>query len=104
MGAGDTAPRALPCVRISAGVFLGEERSSPAAETPGSVGSVRLLGVPIRLHFTFVLLLICLVVIGLSGNQSPGSYALFVLAVIASVLLHEFGHAFISSRYRIRTI
>jgi Zn-dependent protease len=63
-----------------------------------------LLGVPIRLHFTFVLLLIGLVVIGLSSNQSPGNYTLFVLAVIASVLLHEFGHAFVSSRYRIRTI
>jgi len=63
-----------------------------------------LLGVPIRLHFTFVLLLIGLVVIGLSSNQSPGNYTLFVLAVIASVLLHELGHALVSSHYRIRTI
>jgi Zn-dependent protease len=63
-----------------------------------------LLGVPIRLHFTFVLLLIGLVVVGLSSNQSPGNYVLFVVAVIASVLLHEFGHAFVSSLYGIRTI
>lgn len=63
-----------------------------------------MLGVPVRLHFTFVLLLIGLVVIGLSSNQSPGNYTLFVLAVIASVLLHEFGHAFVSSLYGIRTI
>jgi Zn-dependent protease len=83
---------------------LAQEGSTPRAAASGSVGSVRLLGVPIRLHFTFVLLLIGLVVIGLSSNQSPGNYTLFVLAVIASVLLHEFGHAFISSRYRIRTI
>ena len=76
----------------------------PEPPASGSVGSVRLLGVPIRLHFTFVLLLICLVVIGLSSNQSPGNYTLFVLAVIASVLLHEFGHAFVSSLYGIRTI
>jgi Zn-dependent protease len=62
------------------------------------------MGVPIRLHFTFVLLLICLVVIGLSSSQSPGNYTLFVLAIIASVLLHEFGHAFVSSRYGIRTL
>jgi Zn-dependent protease len=62
------------------------------------------MGVPIRLHFTFVLLLICLVVIGLTSNQSPGNYTLFVLAVIASVLLHELGHAFVSSLYGIRTI
>jgi len=83
---------------------LAEERSTPGAVTPGAVGSLRLMGVPIRLHFTFVLLLIFLVVIGLGGNQSPGSYTLFVLALIASVLLHEFGHAFVSSRYGIRTL
>jgi Zn-dependent protease len=83
---------------------LAQEGSTPRAASSGSVGSVRLMGVPIRLHFTFVLLLICLVVIGLSSNQSPGNYTLFVLAVIVSVLLHEFGHAFISSLYGIRTL
>ena len=83
---------------------MAQEGSTPRAATSGSVGSVRLLGVPIRLHFTFVLLLIGLVVIGLSSNQSPGNYTVFVLAVIASVLLHEFGHAFVSSLYGIRTL
>ena len=81
-----------------------EERSTPRAASPGSVGSFRLLGVPIRLHFTFVLLLIFLVVIGLGSNQSPVNYSLFILALIVSVLLHEFGHAFISSLYGIRTL
>ncbi|MGA2877709.1 MAG: M50 family metallopeptidase [Bryobacteraceae bacterium] len=83
---------------------MAQEGSTPRAASSGSIGSVRLMGVPIRLHFTFVLLLICLVVIGLSSNQSPGNYTLFVLAVIASVLLHEFGHAFVSSLYGIRTL
>lgn len=83
---------------------MAQEGSTPRAASSGSVGSVRLLGVPVRLHFTFVLLLIGLVVIGLSSNQSPANYTLFVLAVIASVLLHEFGHAFVSSLYRIRTL
>ncbi len=86
------------------GELLAQEGSTPRAATSGSVGSVRLLGVPVRLHFTFVLLLIGLVVIGLSSNQSPGNYTLFVLAVIASVMLHEFGHAFVSSLYGIRTL
>ena len=62
------------------------------------------MGVPIRLHFTFLLLLICLAVFGLSSNQSPGNYTLFVLAVIGSVLLHELGHALVSLLYGIRTI
>jgi Zn-dependent protease len=83
---------------------LAEERSTPGSITPGSVGSIHLLGVPVRLHFTFVLLLIFLVVIGLGSNQSTASYSLFVLALIASVLLHELGHALVSSRYGIRTI
>ncbi len=39
------------------------------------------MGVPIRLHFTFVLLLIFLIVIGLGGNQSPGSYTLLRLGL-----------------------
>jgi Zn-dependent protease/CBS domain-containing protein len=83
---------------------LADARSTPRAASPGSVGSIRLMGVPIRLHFTFVLLLIFLVVIGLGSNQSPGTYTLFVLALIVSVLLHELGHAFISSLYGIRTL
>jgi Zn-dependent protease len=83
---------------------LPEERITPPAVSPGSVGSIRLLGVPIRLHFTFVLLLIFLIVIGLGSNQSPASYSLFVLALILSVLLHEFGHAAVSAHYGIRTL
>ena len=62
------------------------------------------MGVPIRLHFTFILLLIFLVVVGLGGNQSPVNYTIFVLALIVSMLLHEFGHAFVSSLYGIRTL
>ena len=56
------------------------------------------------MHFTFVLLLIFLVVVGLGSNQSPAYYSLFILAMIGSVLLHEFGHSFISSLYGIRTL
>ena len=83
---------------------MADARSTPRAASPGSVGSIRLLGVPIRLHFTFVLLLILLIVIGLGSNQSPVTYTVFVMALIVSVLLHELGHAFISSLYGIRTL
>jgi Zn-dependent protease len=82
---------------------LAEERTTPQAVSPGSVGSIRLLGVPIRLHFTFVLLLIFLL-IELGSSQSPIYYFSFILAMVASVLLHELGHAFVSSRYGIRTL
>ena len=83
---------------------MAQDGSTPRAAATGSVGSVRLMGVPIRLHFTFVLVLICLIVFGLGSSQSPASYTLFVLAVVVSVLLHEFGHAFVSALYRIRTL
>ncbi|MGP0075080.1 MAG: site-2 protease family protein [Bryobacteraceae bacterium] len=95
---------ANPYVKIIAGELLEQESSTPRAAAPGTFGSVRLMGVPIRLHFTFVLLVICLIVFGLSSNQSPTSYTLFLLAVIVSVLLHECGHAVVSSLYRIRTL
>jgi Zn-dependent protease len=65
---------------------------------------MRLMGVPIRLHFTFVLSLIFLIVVGLGSYQSPGNYALFVLALIGSVQLHELGHTIVSSRYGIGTL
>jgi Zn-dependent protease len=83
---------------------LAEERNTARAVSPGSVGSIRLMGVPIRLHFTFVLLLIFLIVTGLGSNQSPANYTLFILAMIVSVLLHEFGHSLVSSLYGIRTL
>jgi Zn-dependent protease/CBS domain-containing protein len=63
-----------------------------------------LLGVPVRLHFTFVLLLIFLMVFGLGSSLSASMYIVYVFALIASVLLHEFAHAFVSARYGIRTL
>src|SRR5207253_7738471 len=62
-----------------------------------------IMGVPVRLHFTFILLIIFLLVTGLGSNQSPAFYALYIIALFGSVLVHELAHAFVSSRYGIRT-
>ena len=62
------------------------------------------MGVPIRLHFTFVLLLIFLVVTGLGSNQSGLNYAIYLIALFASVLAHEFAHAIVGARQGIRTL
>src|SRR5579871_1625933 len=70
---------------------------------PGSVVTFRIFGVPVRLHFTFVLLLVFLLFIGVGQRQSGLMTALYILALFASVLLHELGHTLVARRYGIRT-
>ncbi len=69
----------------------------------GTVGNLRVFGVPIRLHFTFVLLLVFLISIGLGGKQSGAATAVYILALFASVLLHEIGHVLVARWYGIAT-
>ena len=72
--------------------------------TAGTVRAFRLWGVPVRLHFTFILLLIFLIVTDLGSRETSASYALFLIGLIASVLLHEMGHAVVGSRFGVRTL
>jgi len=72
--------------------------------TAGTVKAFRFLGVPVRLHFTFILLVVFVAVSVLGSNQSNGSYAIFLLGGLVSVLLHELGHAVVAARFGIRTV
>src|SRR5579885_761067 len=81
---------------------LGDKRSETMMS--GTVGTVRLFGVPVRMHFTFLLLLIFLVFIGIGGKQSGATTALYVIALFGSVLLHELGHTLVMRAYGIRTL
>jgi len=60
--------------------------------------------VPLRLHFTFVLLLVFLIVVGLGGEQSSLMSVLYLAALFGSVLLHELAHSVMSRRFGIKTL
>lgn len=79
-----------------------DEKENP--NRAGSLGGIRLFGVPVRFHFTFVLLLVFLLFIGVGNRQSGPMTVLYVLALFASVLLHELGHTLVARHYGIRTL
>lgn len=65
----------------------------------------RLFGSEIRVHVTFFLLLAWVGFAAWSAGGWPGALqnVLFVLALFACVVAHEFGHALTARRYGIRT-
>lgn len=63
-------------------------------------------GIPIYIHGTFVVLIIFLLLDGFSQGKSVRaavSSVLFVLAIFATIVLHELGHALTAQRFGIRT-
>ncbi len=70
----------------------------------GTVGIGSVFGVPIRLHFTFLLLMVLLMVFGFNGTESGVIQVLYIGLLFLSVLLHEIGHSLVSTRYGIKTI
>lgn len=73
-------------------------------KTAGTIPGIYVLGVPVRLHFTFILLVLFLMVTVLGSARSGGNYAMFLMGSLGSVLLHELGHALMASRFGFRTL
>ena len=80
----------------------------PEGSEPLPLGSLRIFGVPVRFHFTFLLIALLLISNGLAreGNGLyPGLYTgLYLASLFASVLAHEFGHALTARRFGIPTV
>jgi len=80
------------------------ERKQDTSFIPGSIATIRLSGVTIRLHFTFALLFVFLVVAGIGEGQSALANAVYIAALCGSVVLHELGHALVGHRFGVRTL
>jgi len=62
------------------------------------------MGVPVRLHFTFILFVLFLLVTFLGGTHGGSNYAIFLAGAVLSVLLHELGHALMAAHFGYRTV
>jgi Zn-dependent protease len=61
-------------------------------------------GIPVRIHVTFVLLLVWLFLAGASRGLAHAAEGVgFILAAFACVVLHEFGHALMGRRFGVVT-
>src|SRR5690349_23821332 len=81
-----------------------EQQPEQQQPISGAITLGRVFGVPIRLHFTFLLLLVFLVVNGIGDKQSGAATAVYILALFGSVLLHEIGHTLVARHYGIKTL
>jgi Zn-dependent protease/CBS domain-containing protein len=83
-----------------------DNHPAPAPAYPGSRWAFQIgtmLGIPIRIHATFVLLLLWIGMWAAAASRNVPRELAFVLALFACVLLHEMGHALMAKRFGVRT-
>jgi Zn-dependent protease/CBS domain-containing protein len=73
-----------------------------SAAAPGALGRLRVLGVPVRFHFTLLLLLVFVLFVGIGEDQPPLMNLADAGAMLVSLLLHELGHGLVCRWRRIR--
>jgi len=64
-----------------------------------SFGIGRIFGIPIRIHITFLLLLVFVALNSHGGIMSGLMGVVFILLVFVGVLLHELGHSLVARHY-----
>ena len=70
---------------------------------PGAMHIVTVAGIPIRIHFTFVVLMAFLALASAEqGAAGVVASVSFVLGVFTCIVLHELGHSIVAQRYGIR--
>ncbi|HXV77585.1 MAG TPA: M50 family metallopeptidase [Candidatus Polarisedimenticolaceae bacterium] len=78
-----------------------EPRSKRSGSWSVTVGTV--IGVPIRIHVTFVILLVWYGYHASRAGHDPGLAIAFLLSLFGCVVLHELGHAATGIRFGVRT-
>lgn len=72
----------------------------------GTLGLGSYAGIPVKLHWSFILLMLFVVYLGKSTHASWSEILileLFVIILFFCVILHEFGHALMAKHYGIKT-
>ena len=72
----------------------------------GSVKIARIFGIPVRVHWSFLLIVVFVIYTGKKNHMSwhsIGLFGLLVFAMFICVILHEFGHALSARYYGIKT-
>ncbi|MDX2267593.1 MAG: site-2 protease family protein [Bryobacter sp.] len=70
---------------------------------PGSIRLFVISGIPVRLHFSFLILIAFLAFLSFSGKDALME-ALVILTLFGCVILHELGHAMVARLYGVRTL
>ena len=74
--------------------------------TPGRGGSLQLLqlfGIPIRVHFTFLFLVVLVAALAANTGQHPALALMQLVLLFVCVVAHELGHALMARRFGVTT-